>query len=101
MFTGNFKEKTATNVPIKGVSKLAFDKFLSFVYTKEFDSWEGCELELLELSERYQVSLDVCYSFCSSSANRFLQFIYWMWLVWDLTDFSFVHFFFLYAFSIK
>lgn len=55
MFTGEFKEKTADSVIIEGVSKEAFGRFLDFLYTEDIASWEGCELELLDLSERYQV----------------------------------------------
>ncbi|XP_034239884.1 uncharacterized protein LOC117644483 [Thrips palmi] len=55
MFTGEFKEKTAETVIIEGASKEAFGRFLDFLYTEDIASWDGCELELLDLSERYQV----------------------------------------------
>lgn len=55
MFTGQFKESTASTVTIEGVSKQAFSRFLDFLYSEETVDWEGYELELLDLSERYQV----------------------------------------------
>ncbi|XP_034240373.1 speckle-type POZ protein-like B [Thrips palmi] len=55
MFTSDFKEKTSDTVVIEGVSKKAFGRFLDYLYTDLDTGLEGCELELLDLSERYQV----------------------------------------------
>lgn len=65
MFTGEFKEKTAERVTIEGVSKEAFSRFLDFLYTEDIGTWEGYELELLDLAERYQVGTGV--SYCTST----------------------------------
>ncbi|XP_034247127.1 kelch-like ECH-associated protein 1B [Thrips palmi] len=54
MFCGDFKEKYAETVVIEDVSKEAFGKFLDFLYLQDI-CWKGSELELLGLSERYQV----------------------------------------------
>ncbi|XP_034241018.1 ARMADILLO BTB ARABIDOPSIS PROTEIN 1-like [Thrips palmi] len=57
MFTGDFKEKTSDTVLFEGVSKEAFGRFLDYLYTEKLEGdYKTYILELLNLSERFQVA---------------------------------------------
>ncbi|KAJ1523231.1 hypothetical protein ONE63_001113 [Megalurothrips usitatus] len=57
MFTGDsFKESREHRVDIKDTSPPVFEKFLELLYLGEVEEWEGHELELLELCDRYLVN---------------------------------------------
>ncbi|KAJ1531420.1 hypothetical protein ONE63_000101 [Megalurothrips usitatus] len=56
MFAGEFFREKDGRVEIWDVTRAAFEKFLEFLYTEEVTDWGGCEVDLLELSDRYLVA---------------------------------------------
>lgn len=57
MFTADFKEKTEPCVDLADTSAEALAKLLDFIYTDGVPDCDGCELELLELADMFQVRL--------------------------------------------
>lgn len=55
MLTVNIEEAQKEKIVIPDVDVNAFSKFLEFVYTRSIVNWNDHELELLALSDRYQV----------------------------------------------
>ena len=56
MLLGDFKEAAQGRVEVRDVgSAKVFGKFLQYLYTGDVSDWEGLELELLELAERFMV----------------------------------------------
>ena len=55
MFTSNFQESTSTTGTINDVSKEAFQEFLRFLYTETLENIDLYVLELLAISDLYEV----------------------------------------------
>jgi hypothetical protein len=55
MFTSNFAESTSNEGTINDISKEAFKEFLSFLYTETIEHIDLYVLELLAISDLYQV----------------------------------------------
>lgn len=55
MFTSNFSESISTEGTINDISKEAFQEFLRFLYTETIDNIDLYVLELLAISDLYQV----------------------------------------------
>lgn len=55
MFTSNFSESIATEGTINDISKEAFQEFLRFLYTETIEKIDLHVLELLAISDLYQV----------------------------------------------
>lgn len=57
MFTGEFQEKKKNKTIINSVSHEAFHDFLRFLYTDTLNDLETHVVELLELSDIYEVKV--------------------------------------------
>lgn len=55
MFTSNFQERTASEGTINDISKEAFQEFLRFIYTETVENIDQHVLELLAISDLYEV----------------------------------------------
>ncbi|XP_026289630.2 BTB and MATH domain-containing protein 40-like [Frankliniella occidentalis] len=55
MLTGDFREARECRVEVVDFSKGAIEKFLEFLYTDHVQDWGGCEMELLQLADKYMV----------------------------------------------
>lgn len=56
MFTSNFQESTSTTGAINDISKEAFQEFLRFLYTETLENIDLYVLELLAISDLYEVN---------------------------------------------
>jgi len=55
MFGGEFKERSAKGGVIEDISKEAFQKFLSFIYSGKVELTADDVMEVLDLSNKYEV----------------------------------------------